>query len=114
MSSRPVVSKSSKFRVAERPPLMRTMAAIIPSGAVMGRPCRNAMLMMSPRGEHGGFANFISFERAFYDISDGPMFRARQVASLGTTHRELGLGHAGDPWLSGIPPLDGKPAQMAK
>jgi hypothetical protein len=47
-SSRPVVSKSGKFRVAKRPPLMRAMAAIIPSGAVMGRPCRSAALMMSP------------------------------------------------------------------
>src|SRR5215471_13372326 len=48
MSSRPVVAKSGKFRVAKRPPLMRAMAAIIPSGAVMGRPCRSAMLIMSP------------------------------------------------------------------
>ncbi len=48
MSSRPVVSKSGRFRVAKRPPLMRAMAAIIPSGAVMGRPCRRAALMMSP------------------------------------------------------------------
>ena len=38
MSSRPVVSKSGKFRLAKRPPLRRAMAAIIPSGAVMGRP----------------------------------------------------------------------------
>ena len=48
MSSRPVVSKSGKFRVARCPPLRRAMAAIIPSGALMGRPCRSAALMMSP------------------------------------------------------------------
>ena len=46
-------------------------------------------------------ANFISFERAFYDIGDGSMFAARQaarqVASLRATHGELGFGHAGDP-----------------
>jgi pimeloyl-ACP methyl ester carboxylesterase len=48
MSSRPVVSKSGTFRVAKRPPLTRAIAAIIPSGAVMGRPCRSATLMMSP------------------------------------------------------------------
>jgi len=48
MSSRPVVSKSGKLRVAKRPSLMRAMAAIIPSGAVMGRPWRRAALMMSP------------------------------------------------------------------
>jgi hypothetical protein len=33
MSSRPVVSKSGKFRVARHPPLILAMAAIIPSGA---------------------------------------------------------------------------------
>ena len=43
-----LVSKSGKFWVAKRPLLMRTMAAIIPSGAVIGRPCRSATLMMSP------------------------------------------------------------------
>jgi hypothetical protein len=48
MSSRPVVAKSAKFRVAKRLPLVRTMDAVIPSGAVMGRPCRSAALMMSP------------------------------------------------------------------
>jgi len=48
ISSRPVVSKSGKFRVAKRPPLIRAMAAIIPSGAVIGRPCLSAALMMSP------------------------------------------------------------------
>ena len=78
-----------------------------------------AILVCKARIESGcrlapGLANFISFERAFYDISDGPMFMARQVASLGTTHRELGFGPAGDPCLSGIPPLNGKPASDGK
>jgi hypothetical protein len=38
ISSRPVVVRSGRVRVAKRPPLMRAMAAIIRSGAVMGRP----------------------------------------------------------------------------
>jgi hypothetical protein len=42
MSSRPVVSKSAKFGVAKRPSLMRAIAAIIPSGALTGRPERGA------------------------------------------------------------------------
>ena len=40
-------------------------------------------------------ANFISFERAFHDIGDGPTFATcqavRQIASLGATYRELGF-----------------------
>jgi hypothetical protein len=44
-----VVAKSAKSRLAKRPPLMRAMTAIIPSGAVMRRPCRSATLMMSPQ-----------------------------------------------------------------
>jgi hypothetical protein len=46
-------------------------------------------------------SNLISFERTLHDIGDRSMFAARwavrQVASLGTTHRELRLGDAADP-----------------
>src|SRR6516162_90545 len=87
-----------------------------------------AILVCKARIESGcrlasGLANFISFERAFYDISNRSMFTARQaarqVASLGAAHRELGFGHAEDPaqvslWVHqiGKPALDGKMALL--
>lgn len=46
--SRPVVSKSVRLRVANRPPLIRAIAAIMPSGADIPRPWRTAAPMISP------------------------------------------------------------------
>ena len=40
--------KRDELRVAKRPPLTRAMAAIVPSGADMPCPCREAESMRSP------------------------------------------------------------------
>jgi hypothetical protein len=48
INSSPVVSKSLRFRVASRPPLIRAIAAIMPSGADIPLPCREASPMISP------------------------------------------------------------------
>jgi len=47
-SSSPVTWKSATLRVARRPPLILAMAAIMPSGADIPRPCRTASPMISP------------------------------------------------------------------
>jgi hypothetical protein len=39
-------------------------------------------------------ANFISCERALYDIGDRSMFAVRQIARLRTAHGELRFGRA--------------------
>ncbi len=48
INSSPVVSKSLRFRVANRPPLIRAIAAIMPSGTDIPLPCRAASPMISP------------------------------------------------------------------
>lgn len=48
MISRPVVQKSVRLRVARRPPFTRAIAAIMPSGADMPSPSRDAAPMISP------------------------------------------------------------------
>lgn len=50
---RPVVPKSPKFRVAKRPPFTLEIAAIMPSGADIPRPCRTAVPMIPI--DHRGF-----------------------------------------------------------
>ncbi|SCX34679.1 hypothetical protein DSM25559_4559 [Agrobacterium rosae] len=48
INSSPVVSKTLRFRVANRPPLIRAIAAIMPSGADIPLPCRDASPMICP------------------------------------------------------------------
>lgn len=49
ISSRPVVLKSAMLRVASCPQFTRAMAAIMPSAADIGAPCRSADPMISPK-----------------------------------------------------------------
>jgi hypothetical protein len=80
----------SKLRLGIDPPVfaneglqIEIAAKLVRQASIESRP------RLAPR-----LANFISFERAFHDIGDGSMFTtrqaARQIASLGTTYRELG------------------------
>jgi hypothetical protein len=48
MTSSPVATKSETLREASRPPFTKVIAAIMPSGADIGLPPRDAAPMMSP------------------------------------------------------------------